>query len=109
MAMISKQAKQPMEGKSASVAPSAAAIGGSQRTSFQGSSDGRSAGNPAGNVGPGMKKGNGYYNEGAPNTMGGFRTGDNKPGARGAMTKGARTASEDVTKGMGGKVIKDMR
>jgi len=45
----------------------------------------------------------------ATKVMGNFRTGDNKPGARGAITKGASAASEDVTKGMGGRVIKDMR
>ena len=38
-----------------------------------------------------------------------YRTGDNTPGARGAISKGVSVASEDVTKGMGGKVIKDMQ
>ncbi|MEK9954216.1 MAG: hypothetical protein VW577_02300 [Pelagibacteraceae bacterium] len=90
--MISKSAKQPMEGIASAAAPSAAAEG----------SNGP-------NVTGGMKKGAGYMNQGAPSVMGGFRTGDNKPGARGAISKGVSVASEDVTKGMGGKVIKDMQ
>ena len=56
-----------------------------------------------------MKKGQGSMNEGAPKVGGNYRTGDNTPGARGAISKGVSVASEDVTKGMGGKVIKDMR
>ena len=48
-------------------------------------------------------------NEGAPKVGGNYRTGDNKPGARGGLNGAAATAKEDVTRGMGGKVIKDMR
>ena len=92
MAMISKSAKQPMEGMSSAGYPSDKQIGDASAS-----------------VGPGMKKGQGYMNEGAPKVGGNYRTGDNTPGARGAMSKGVSVASEDVTKGMGGKVIKDMR
>ena len=91
MAMIGKSAKQPNEGIASAAAPSRAADGSN-----------------GANVTGGMKKGQGYMDEGAPKIMGDFRTGDNNPGARGAISKGARVASEDVTKGMGGKVIKDM-
>ena len=45
----------------------------------------------------------------APKQYGNLRTGDNTPGARGPITKGARVASESVTGGMGGRVIKDMK
>ena len=89
MAMISKSAKQPMEGIASATAPWGAAEGA-------------------------KKTGNGSGGDAwaadmrAPKHMGNFRTGDNIPGARGAMTKGASVASEDVTKGMGGRVIKDM-
>lgn len=92
MAMISKQAKQPMEGMSSAGYPSDKPIGDATAS-----------------VGPGMKKGQGYMNEGAPKVGGNYRTGDNTPGARGAISKGVSVASEDVTKGMGGKVIKDMQ
>lgn len=92
MAMISKSAKQPMEGMSSAGYPSDKPIG-----------------DASAHVAPGMKKGQGYMNEGAPKVAGNHRSGDNKPGARGAISKGASVASEDVTRGMGGKVIKDMR
>jgi hypothetical protein len=87
MAMISKSAKQPMEGISSAAAPSAKAAG-------------------AAGSGKAVK----YVTDmQATKVMGNFRTGDNKPGARGAISKGVSVASEDVTKGMGGKVIKDMQ
>ena len=92
MAMISKNAKQPMEGMASASMPGMTAEG----------SNGP-------NVTGGMKKGSGYMNEGAPKVGGNYRTGDNTPGARGPITKGARVASESVTGGMGGKVIKDMK
>jgi hypothetical protein len=92
MAMISKTAKQPMEGMSSAGYPSDKPIGDATAS-----------------VGPGMKKGSGYMNEGAPKVGGSYRTGDNKPGARGSLNGAAATAKEDVTRGMGGKVIKDMR
>ena len=92
MAMISKSAKQPVEGIASAAYPSDSA-----------------AGSNGANVTGGMKKGQGSMNEGAPKVGGNYRTGDNTPGARGAVSKGVSVASEDVTKGMGGKVIKDMR
>jgi hypothetical protein len=92
MAMIGKSAKQPNEGMASAAYPSRAADGSN-----------------GANVGPGMKKGMGYMDEGAPKVGGNYRTGDNTPGARGPITKGARVASESVTGGMGGKVIKDMK
>jgi len=91
MAMISKSAKQPMEGVSSATSPWGAAEGAKKTAS------GSAAQGAAWTED--MK---------APKPMGNFRTGDNTPGARGAITKGARVASEDVTKGMGGRVIKDM-
>jgi len=87
MAMISKTAKQPKEGMGSASTPSATAMGS------------KGKGTPVQYV---------TYME-ATKTMGNFRTGDNKPGARGATTGNASVAKEDVTKGMGGKVIKDMR
>ena len=84
MAMISKTAKQPMEGMSSAAYPSDKPLG-----------------DATAHVGPNMKKGSGYMNEGAPKVGGNYRTG----GLNGA----AATAKEDVTPGMGGKVIKDMR
>ena len=90
MAMISKSAKQPMEGASSASSPWGAAEGAKKTGS----------GSDGGAWAADMK---------APKHYGNVRTGDNKPGARGAMTKGASVASEDVTKGMGGRVIKDMQ
>jgi len=88
MAMISKSAKQPKEGMASAAAPANTAEGSYGKRGSQ------------------VK----YVTDmQATKVMGNFRTGDNKPGARGAMTKGASVASEDVTKGMGGRVIKDMR
>lgn len=87
MAMISKSAKQPKEGMGSASAPSATAMGS------------KGKGTPV-QYGSHMQ---------AVKTMGNFRTGDNKPGARGATAGSASVAKEDVTKGMGGKVIKDMR
>jgi len=90
MAMISKSAKQPMEGISSATAPWGAAEGAKKTAN----------GTDGGAWAADMK---------APKPMGNFRTGDNTPGARGAISKGVSVASEDVTKGMGGKVIKDMQ
>ena len=90
MAMISKSAKQPMEGIASATAPWGAAEGA-------------------------KKTGNGSGGDAwaadmrAPKHYGNLRTGDNTPGARGAISKGVNSASEDVTKGMGGRVIKDMK
>ena len=68
MAMISKTAKQPMEGMSSAAYPSDKPLG-----------------DATAHVGPNMKKGSGYMNEGAPKVGGNYRTGDNKPGARGGL------------------------
>jgi hypothetical protein len=92
MAMISKTAKDPMAGIASAAKPMD-----------------KPGGDASAYTAPGMKKGQGYMNEGAPKTMGGFRSGDNKPGARGGISGNVSVAKEDVTKGMGGKVIKDMR
>jgi hypothetical protein len=92
MAMISKTAKQPMAGMASAAKPTD-----------------KPGGDASAHTDPSMKKGQGYMNEGAPKTMGGFRSGDTKAGARGSMAGKVSVAKEDVTKGMGGKVIKDMR
>jgi hypothetical protein len=90
MAMISKSAKQPMEGASSATAPWGAAEGA-------------------------KKTGNGSGGDAwaadmrAPKHMGNFRSGDTTGGPRGAISKEVSVASEDVTKGMGGRVIKDMQ
>jgi len=88
MAMISKSAKQPKEGMASAAAPASSAEG---------------------SYGKRGKEVSYVTDMEATKVMGNFRTGDNTPGARGPMTKGASVASEDVTKGMGGRVIKDMR
>lgn len=90
MAMISKNAKQPMEGASSASSPWGAAEGAKK-------------------TGSGSDGGAWAADMRAPKHYGNVRTGDNTPGARGPMTKGASVASEDVTKGMGGRVIKDMQ
>jgi len=92
MAMISKTAKQPMEGAASAETPFGVATGAKKTA-------GSNA--PAGAAWSADMK--------APKHMGNFRTGDNTPGARGAIDKKIAVASEDVTKGMGGKVIKDMQ
>ena len=87
MAMISKSAKQPREGMASAANPTAQAEGSKGR-------------------GAAVK----YVTDmQATKLMGNFRSGDVKPGARGAIPKGVNPAREDVTKGMGGRVIKDMR
>ena len=91
MAMISKNAKQPMEGIASAAYPTMTAEG----------SNGP-------NVTGGMKKGQGSMNEGAPKVGGGYRTGDNIHGKRGAMNKSVTVANE-AGKGFGGRVIKDMK
>ena len=91
MAMISKNAKQPMEGAASATSPWGAATGAKQTA-------GSSA--PAGAAWSEDMK--------APKPMGNFRTGDTSGGPGGAIDKKVSVASEDVTKGMGGRVIKDM-
>ena len=109
MAMISKQAKQPMEGKSSAAGVAGAPGGGTTRSKFTGSSDSRKTGSTGQtNL---MKATEGYINQG-PNTM--DTSGDARQfvsgGPKGGSMAGkVSVAKEDVTKGMGGKVIKDMR
>jgi hypothetical protein len=86
MAMISKNAKQPMEGAASASMPWGAATGAKQTGS----------GSDGGAWSADMK---------APKHMGNFRSGDTSGGA---IDKKVSVASEDVTKGMGGRVIKDM-
>lgn len=109
MAMISKTAKQPMAGKASAAAVTGAPMGGTTRSQFTGTSDSRKTGAP--NRNNMMKATEGYINQG-PDTM--DTSGDASEfvsgGPKGGNMKGkVSVAKEDVTKGMGGKVIKDMR
>lgn len=110
MAMISKTAKQPMEGKASYAKVTDAAMGGTTRSKFTGSSDSRKTGATGQNNM--MKATEGYINQG-PDTMdtsgdaSEFVSGGPKSG--GNMAGKVTVAKEDVTRGMGGKVIKDMR
>jgi hypothetical protein len=110
MAMINKKAKQPMEQKASYAQVSDAPGGGTARTSFTGSSDPRKAGSAGSNIM--LKKAKGYIDQG-PNTMdtsgdaSEFVSGGPKSG--GNMGGRVTVAKEDVTRGMGGTVIKDMK
>ena len=110
MAMINKNAKQPMESKAGSMHPSGGPMGGTGRTSFTGSSDPRKSGNVGNNNM--LKNAPGLISQG-PDTM--DTSGDARefvsggPKSGGNMGGKVTVAKEDVTKGMGGKVIKDMR
>ena len=82
-------------------------MGGTTRASFQGSNDTRRTGSP--NPNQVLKGAEGYVAQG--DVMMGdvshsrsFTT----AGARGGITGKVATASEDVTRGMGGRAIKDM-
>jgi hypothetical protein len=84
------------------------AIGGTTRASFQGSRDPRRTGAPGPNQV--LKGSDGYV------AQGDVMMGDvshsrsfTKVGARGGAAGKIATASEDVTRGMGGRVIKDMK
>ena len=110
MAMISKNAKQPMEQKASYAHPSGAPGGGTERSTFTGSSDSRKTGATGSNVM--LKKAKGYIDQG-PDTMdtsgdaSEFVSGGPKSG--GNMGGKVTVAKEDVTRGMGGTVIKDMK
>jgi len=110
MAMISKTAKQPMEGKASYAKVTGAPMGGTTRSKFTGSADSRKTGATGQNNM--MKATEGYINQG-PETMdtsgdaSEFVSGGPKSG--GNMAGKVSVAKEDVTRGMGGKVIKDMR
>lgn len=84
------------------------AMGGTSRASFQGSNDTR----PVGPAKPNqvLKGADGYVAQGDV-TMGDVSHSRSftKTGARGGASGNARVASEDVTRGMGGRVIKDMK
>jgi len=109
MALIKKQvtgiAEELKLVKNSKSAPKTA-MGGSQRTSFKGSDDNRSAGA----AGPNqvLKGAEGYVNQGAT------YIGDvshsrsfTKAGTRGSLAGKVSTASENVTGGMGGRFIKE--
>ena len=110
MAMINKTAKQPMEQKASYAKVSDTAGGGSQRTGFTGSNDPRGAG-MSGQTKM-LKEAKGLIDQG-PDTMdisgdaSEFVSGGPKSG--GNMGGMVSAAKEDVTRGMGGKVIKDMK
>jgi hypothetical protein len=110
MAMIKKEVTGISEDlklvKNAKAAPTSPK-GGTQRSSFEGSRDPRKSGGV--NANRVLKGADGYVNQ-ADVMMGdvshsrSFTT----PGARGGASGAVTTAKEDVTRGMGGRVIKDM-
>ena len=110
MAIISKTAKQPMEGKASYARVSGAPGGGTERSKFTGSNDVRKTG-MTGQTNQ-LKEAPGLIDQG-PVTMdtsgdaSEFVSGGPKSG--GNMAGKVTVAKEDVTRGMGGKVIKDMR
>tara|TARA_A100001015_G_scaffold294261_1_gene371828 strand:- start:1026 stop:1382 length:357 start_codon:yes stop_codon:yes gene_type:complete len=118
MAMITKMAPGSAEDmkyiKSVKNAPKSAK-GGTQRTSFTGSSDSRSSGAPNAAVMGGMKTSPGYadqapimadMNSAAGSMASGYVSGGPKASSISSQIK---PASEDVTRGMGGTVYKDMK
>jgi hypothetical protein len=111
MAMIKKEVTGITEDlklvKNAKTAPTTP-MGGTQRTSFEGSRDSRSAGAVTSNQV--LKGADGYINQGAV-MMGDVSHSRSftKAGARGATSGAVSVAKEDVTRGMGGRVIKDMK
>jgi len=98
--------KAVQNGKNAANTP----MGGTERGSFKGSNDSRTAGKVTANAT--LKKAEGYINAGpvtsdlSENHGTSFVSGGPKSG--GAMTGQVTPAKEDVTKGMGGRVIKNM-
>jgi len=89
MAMISKEAKQPREGMASAASPMASADGSYNKK-----------GKPVKYV----------TDMQATKVMGNYRTPETQGGPKsGSIRKQSNAASEDVTRGMGGKVIKDMR
>lgn len=100
---ITENLKLVKNGKAAPATPA----GGTQRTSFQGSNDSRKSGSV--NSNRVLQGADGYINQGA------VMIGDvshsrsfTTPGARGSAGGAVSVAKEDVTRGMGGRVIKDM-
>tara|TARA_Y100001938_G_C7964646_1_gene366161 strand:- start:114 stop:455 length:342 start_codon:yes stop_codon:yes gene_type:complete len=113
MAMISKKAKQPMEQKASYGKVSDIAGGGTSRPSFTGSSDPRTQ--KAGMTGQTkmLKEAKGVIDQG-PETMDisakyGEQYVSGGPKAHGSAGGMVSVAKENVTAGMGGKVIKDMK
>jgi hypothetical protein len=111
MAMIRKEVTGAAEDlklvKNAKMAPKTAQ-GGTQRTAFEGSRDPRSTGAPGPNQV--LKSAPGYVDQ-ADVMMGdtSHSRSFTKMGARGSLAGASRVAREDVTRGMGGRVIKDMQ
>lgn len=113
MGMIRKEVTGSAESlklvKNAKTAPKTPK-GGTQRTSFTGSSDNRKAGDVSSNIGPTMTTAPGYIDQGPVMADMSKNHGASfvNEGKKGGMTPKYSSAREDVTKGMGGKVIKDM-
>jgi len=111
MAMIKKEVTGVTEDlklvKNAKTAPTTP-MGGTQRSSFEGSRDSRAAGAVTSNKV--LKGADGYVNQGDV-MMGDVSHSRSftKSGARGATSGAVSVAKEDVTRGMGGRVIKDMK
>ena len=110
MAMIKKEVtgiadnlKLVKNGKTAPLTP----MGGTQRSSFEGSNDPRKSGAVNSNIV--LQRGEGYINQ-ADVLMGdtSHSRSFTKPVTRGGAKGAAAVVSEDVTSGMGGRVIKDM-
>ena len=89
MAMISKNAKQPEEGRASAATPFTAAEGAMK-------------------TGTGSDGGAWAADMRAPSPYGILRTGDNIPGKKGGMA-GSVTVANESGKGFGGRVIKDMK
>lgn len=110
MGMIKKEVSGSAEAlklvRNGKSAPTTAS-GGTSRPSFTGSRDNRPAGQARGNRV--LKSADGYINQGDV-TMGdtSHSRSFTKTGARGSTAGNVRVAKEDVTRGMGGRVIKDM-
>jgi hypothetical protein len=100
---ITEDLKLVKNAKAAPVSPK----GGTQRSSFEGSNDPRKSGS----VNPNriLKGADGYVNQGDV-MMGDVSHSRSftKAGARGGARGAVSVSNEDVTRGMGGRVIKDM-
>ena len=111
MAMIRKEVSGSGEAlklvRNGKNAPTTAG-GGTKRTSFDGSRDTRGAGPARGNRV--LKAAPGYIDQGDV-TMGdtSHSRSFTKTGTRGSTAGNVTAATEDVTRGMGGRVIKDMK
>ena len=111
MAMISKNAKQPMEQKASYAKVSDTVGGGTERSKFTGSTDPRKTG-MTGQTKM-LKEAPGLIGQG-PDTMDlsakyGDKYVSGGPKSGGNMGGMVSPAKENVTAGMGGKVIKDRK